>query len=63
MRKFKNLMSDLNMTYKIMEREGVVMIYVYDKNEEEYDKIYGNDVETLCQILTKRIKKDVGTGK
>jgi hypothetical protein len=46
-----------------MEREGVVMIYVYDKNEEEYDKIYGNDVETLCQILTKRIKKDVGTGK
>jgi hypothetical protein len=61
MRKFKNLMADLNMTYRIVDGDTVTMIYVYDSMGEEYDKIYGNDVDTLCQILTKRIEKNVNS--
>lgn len=61
MRKFKKLMVDLHMTYRIIEKGDVVMIYVYDDMEEEYDKIYGNDLETLCQVLTKRIEKNVNS--
>ncbi len=54
-------MADLNMTYRIVDGDTVTMIYVYDSMGDEYDKIYGNDVETLCQILTKRIEKNVNS--
>jgi hypothetical protein len=59
MKKFKRVITDYDMSYNIVEKDGVVVIYLYDDMGEEYDKIYGNDVETLCEILIKRLEKNV----
>ena len=59
MKKLKRLLADIKMTYRIVQNEDVVMIYLYDSNGDEYDKIYGNDIETLCEILRLRLLKNV----